>query len=161
MKAWRRQAQANPAQILWLQFEDIKSDPFAIIREIAQFLSLSLQLCGPESSTGTDSDNVDILAAVVRASSFDAMKEQAHSNSDIGVVQRHLRKGIHTACPCSLCDSPAVAVGVIGDWRTHFSEALKDEFCVEYHRVLAGSGLEYHLGHREDGTEDFLSAAIS
>ena len=50
---------------------------------------------------------------------------------------------------------------MIGDWRNHFSESLKDEFLVEYNRILAGSGLEYRLGQNEDGTEEVLSASKS
>jgi hypothetical protein len=50
---------------------------------------------------------------------------------------------------------------VIGDWKNHFSEPLKDEFLMEYHRLLVGSGLEYRLGQREDGTEEILSARIT
>eukprot|EP01036_Dinobryon_divergens_P029716 gene29716-38849_t len=138
VKAWSREALANPAQILWLQFEDVKSDPFKVTRQIAQFLSPPLSVFNEVGSGGEE----DIIAAVVQASSFESMKEQA-SGRDSGAAQGHLRKG------------------VIGDWRNHFSEPLKNEFLVEYHRLLAGSGLEYCLGQREDGTEEMLSTSIS
>ena len=71
------------------------------------------------------------------------------------LIALRLEKLLHS------CHGCIHSLGVIGDWRTHFSDALKDEFCAEYHRVLTGSGLEYRLGQREDGTEEVLSAAIS
>jgi hypothetical protein len=44
VKAWSQEALANPAQILWLQFEEVKSDPFKVTRQIAQFLSPPLSV---------------------------------------------------------------------------------------------------------------------
>ena len=39
------------------------------------------------------SDTEDIIAAVVQASSFEAMKEQAAGRDNSGAAQGHLRKG--------------------------------------------------------------------
>jgi len=118
VKAWHEQAQRQPERVLWVQFEDLKTDPRETTRRVAAFLSPEL---------GADDALID---AVVAASSFESMREQA-SSGDEGAAAGHLRKG------------------VAGDWRNHFSPRLVADFQAAYEEQLRGTGIRFSLGPGE------------
>jgi hypothetical protein len=71
----------------------------------------------------------ELIENVVKYSSFDSMKEQSSSKG--GDFQGHLRKGI------------------VGDWRSYFSEEMKQEFVKKFHAELSGTGLVYDISNGE------------
>lgn len=90
--------------VLVLKYEDMKADPEQMVREVAEFCEAPL--------TG------DQLDTIVRATSFDTMKQEAHNKNK-------LRKG------------------QTGDWKTHFTVAQAAYFDNIIETRLAGTGLDY------------------
>jgi len=123
VKEWHEEAKKNPERVLFIQYEDLKSDAIATTRRVANFINISPTLAS----------DADFIKSVAKASSFEAMKEQATVAGDglAAAAAGHLRKG------------------VTGDWRNHFSLTLKNEFLAVYKRELAGTGLVFSLGQGE------------
>jgi len=145
VKAWKAQADAAAAAaaaaaaegaggVLWLQFEDLKADPTATVRRVAAFLDPALA-----------ADDA-LIAQVVQASSFEAMREQATaggSGSGSGPEMKKKEGG----------DVGHLRKGVAGDWRNHFSPAVKADFEAKYAAKLAGTGIVFSLGAGEGTME--------
>jgi hypothetical protein len=97
---------ASDKHIIWIQYEEMKKNPFEETQRLAQFLNCSY------------ANDAAYLSKVVELSSFEAMQSQAKekaeviasssasSGSDPKKLMSHLRKGI------------------IGDWKNHFSSEL-------------------------------------
>ena len=128
VKAWKAEADAQPGRVLWVQFEDLKADPVGTVRRVAAFLDPAL---------GADED---LVQQVARASSFDAMREQAAAGKREEGEAGHLRKG------------------VAGDWRNHFNDALRADFEQKYREKLRGTGIVFSLG---EGEGDLVAAAAA
>lgn len=77
VRGWYEDVQRNPTKAMWLQYEDMQSDPRDQIVKIAEYLEIPV----------TDA----IVDSVLRYSSFDSMKEQAGAKG--GDHEGHLRKG--------------------------------------------------------------------
>jgi hypothetical protein len=120
VREWFLHAQRHPDQVLWMQYEDVLSNPTTQVQRIASFLGLDSE--SPETN--------EIIAKVVEASSFDSMKQQADRRG--GESTPHLRKGVS------------------GDWKSHFSQELLKEFTDKFHQECDGiPGLRYSLGSGE------------
>jgi len=121
VKEWHEEAKKNPERVLFIQYEDLKSNPIATTTRVANFISPTL------------ASDLDFIKSVAKASSFEAMKEQATVAGEAlsAAAAGHLRKG------------------VTGDWRNHFSHTLKNDFLAVYKRELAGTGLVFSLGQGE------------
>jgi hypothetical protein len=77
-REWKRHADAHPDRILWIQYEDMVSNPLPIVRKLATFLD------SPHIS-----EDEEILHRIIRNSSFDDMCEQG---GELG--RTHMRKGV-------------------------------------------------------------------
>jgi hypothetical protein len=77
VKGWWEDIQAHSDKGMWLQYEDMQSDPRGQIVKIAEYLKIPV----------TD----EIVDKVLRYSSFDSMKEQAQAKG--GNFNEHLRQG--------------------------------------------------------------------
>lgn len=63
VKGWYQEAKQNPDQCLFVRFEDLKADPEAVVKRIADFMGLS--------------PSQDVINDVVKYSGFDHMKSKA------------------------------------------------------------------------------------
>jgi len=63
---WRAQWAANPKQLLWVRYEDLKADPEKEVRRVAAFLEIEL--------------SEELLAKVIEHSGFAAMKKKAQGS---------------------------------------------------------------------------------
>lgn len=113
---WRASQQTE--RILFMKYEDLKRDPTAAIALVAKFI-------------GVDCDRA-LLGTVVDKSSFESMATNKLANLDWVPqkegVPRHMRKGI------------------IGDWRSHFSEEQNQRFDALFLEKMAGTGLRFDFG---------------
>jgi hydroxyjasmonate sulfotransferase len=112
VRDWFQDVKAYPEKAIWLQYEDMQKDPAAEVEKIAQFLGIPV--------------TPDVVANVVRLSSFDSMKAQAAAKG--GDHSNHLRQGKS------------------GDWKNHFSSAIVQEFRDQFNADLADSGVSYSVG---------------
>jgi hypothetical protein len=108
-------ASKSDQHILLVTYEDMKADLRAVAERVAEFI-------------GVDASPA-LLDAVVTGSTFDAMANNPKTNLS-WVPQRegvpgHYRKG------------------VVGDWRTHFSEGQRARFDAVCDEVLGGSGMAF------------------
>jgi len=123
VKGWRAEYQNQKHDnILWISYEELVGQPISTIQTIANFLGVD-----------TVSDP-SLVQRVARGCQFDAMKKAAQVRIENGAQGdiSHLRNG------------------KIGDWRTHFSYELFQEFETEVrsHFTNDGMGLEYDIGER-------------
>lgn len=77
VRGWYEDVQHNPTKAMWLQYEDMQSDPRGQIEKIAAYLEIPV--------------TEEIVDNVLRYSSFDSMKEQANAKG--GDHGGHLRQG--------------------------------------------------------------------
>ena len=77
VRGWHEDALHHPDKGLWLQYEDMQSDPRGQIVKIAAFLNIPV--------------TEEIVDKVLKYSSFDSMKEQANAKG--GDQGGHLRQG--------------------------------------------------------------------
>ena len=127
-----------------MQFEDLKADPVGTVRRVAGFLDPALAA------------DEALVASVAKASSFDAMKEQAATGE--GKVAKAAAAAAAAASTGSVAGKPATAAaaghshlrkGVVGDWRNHFTAQVLAAFELKYQQKLAGTGIEFSLGAGE------------
>eukprot|EP00656_Telonema_subtile_P021105 TRINITY_DN22147_c0_g1_i1.p1 TRINITY_DN22147_c0_g1~~TRINITY_DN22147_c0_g1_i1.p1 ORF type:complete len:240 (+),score=72.46 TRINITY_DN22147_c0_g1_i1:297-1016(+) len=74
ISGWKAEHAANPEQVLWVRYEDLKADPELHIRRVAQFIGVEV----------TD----DLMAKVVLGSGFSKMKQQAVGTKNHGFFRK-------------------------------------------------------------------------
>ncbi|XP_014678796.1 PREDICTED: sulfotransferase 1A1-like [Priapulus caudatus] len=105
------------ANILFIKYEDMKKDPNASIRKIAEYLGKELT-----------EDQVDLIA---EATSFKKMKTNPKANydwlpeNDVPETHKFMRKG------------------QVGDWKNHFDDELSQKFDQAYKMNFGPSGLQH------------------
>ena len=77
MREWWLAYERHPAQILWVTYEELKQDPTAQIKRIAQFLPID---CGDE-----------LVEKVIAGSSFDAMKQASSKAQNSGPMRKKVQ----------------------------------------------------------------------
>ncbi|XP_063964767.1 sulfotransferase 1C2A-like [Lytechinus pictus] len=120
---WRKR---NHPNVLFLKYEDMKKDLPGAVRQIAEFMGISL------------SD--DVIAKIAEASTFKAMKNNPSSNPDTMIM-----KGIEQAGMEKPKDKSFMRKGVVGDWKNYFTDDQNKRFDELYEKQMAGSGLEFEF----------------
>lgn len=105
-------------RVLFVKFEDMKSDMYNEVQKIMQFLNLQL--------------TEEQLLKVLEHCSFDSMKNNRMANRDIpylfdNKVCTFMRKG------------------QIGDWKNYFTIAQSALFDSIYEKKMQGTGLNFHF----------------
>ena len=122
---WHAAARAPGSPVLFVKYEALKADPTKVVRRIASHL-------------GLQRDDAEI-AAVVRLSSFDAMKAASASSS--AAAASDARNPKYAVAPGSNASDPTHTTGHIrqgraGAWVQHFSKTLSDQFDAHYARQM-------------------------
>ena len=109
-----------PPNPLFVKYEDMKADPLATVRTVANFIGIS---------NITD----QLLQDVVEKSSFASMKKDASANYNwmAGPGKHFSRK------------DQFIRKGEIGSWREHFSEEQNRRFDEIYAEKMMGSDLDF------------------
>ena len=81
VRGWSEQAKKNVDQILWMQYEDMLSNPENEIKKIQSFINIS-------------NPDVNFLDNVREGCTFDSTKKQSMVKESSGDFQGHLRRGI-------------------------------------------------------------------
>lgn len=108
-------------QMLWIAYEDLVERPIESIAKMATFLDIA-------------NNDPELIQRVTDGCNFENVKSAARSLMKKGMKGdiSHLRKG------------------KIGDWRSHFSEELFEEFSAEIQKQFEGNynygDLEYDIG---------------
>ncbi len=115
---WEHQDEPN---ILFLKYEDMKKDLHVAVKQVAEFM-------------GCEFGNREI-ASIAELSTFQSMK--ASNTSNFSWVPDHVR---------SLSGEQHLRKGVVGDWRSHFTEKQNQDFDIVYAQRMKGTGLEFEFG---------------
>ncbi len=116
---WRREVEKDPDNHLWIAFEDFKTDPEAVIRNVASFIGGSI--------------SEEVIQLTIDASSFDKMKKTADSiNAEkkakgIQFKKNHIREGKK------------------GGWRSKMGQQAADEFMVWHKKKCDEHSLDASL----------------
>ncbi|CAG2166188.1 unnamed protein product [Oppiella nova] len=113
---WRLHQQ-NPNQVLFISYEELKTDLPKMIAVIARFVGNNL----------TD----EIIERIANHCSFDEMKDNKMVNREKLPV-----KGLF-----DMSQSKFMRKGIIGDWRTHFSDEQSKLFDKAYNHRLQELGI--------------------
>ena len=105
--------------ILFVKYEDMKTDPHTVVRSVAQFI-------------GIESVTDQLIHDVVKYSSFSSMKKSTSSNYDWMVGKIFIEKSF-------------IRKGEIGSWREHFSEEQSKRFDEIYSKKMAGIDLNFQF----------------
>lgn len=116
--AWRAAATKPHSNILWLSFEQLKTDLAANIRRVAQFLDIPI--------------NDTVLNDVVAASSFSSMKA-AH--------QARVQSGAHMG------STKHFRKGAPGSWRSVFTVEQSEQLDAIFAQRMEGSDILTDFGH--------------
>ena len=113
---WKRKASPN---ILYVKYEDMKTDPLTAIRTVANFI-------GVENLTD------ELLQKVLQQSSFNSMKKDSSSNYTwiFGPDKLHSQRS-----------TPFIRKGEIGGWKEHFSGEQSQRFDEIYEKQMSGIDL--------------------
>ena len=113
---WKRKASPN---ILYVKYEDMKTDPLTAIRTVANFI-------GIENLTD------ELLQKVLQQSSFNSMKKDSSSNYTwiFGPDKLHSQRS-----------TPFIRKGEIGGWKEHFSGEQSQRFDEIYEKQMSGIDL--------------------
>ncbi|XP_071495266.1 sulfotransferase 1C2-like [Diadema antillarum] len=111
---WKKRNEPN---VLFLKYENMKKDLKGSIRQISDFMGKSF--------------SEETIDAIVKGSTFDAMKKNKTSNPDR--VFKRVKDG----------SKSFMRKGIIGDWKNYFSDEQSERFDKIYAEKLAGSGLHF------------------
>ncbi|XP_070560862.1 sulfotransferase 1B1-like [Ptychodera flava] len=109
---WQHRDDEN---ILFLKYEDMKKDPKAAVKSIADFLDVSL----------TD----DAIDDIVEFCSFKKMKKNENVNLSLAIGDKDKHQFVRK--------------GVVGDWVNFFTVAQNKEYEKIYEERMKGSGLDF------------------
>ena len=119
-REWRDGEDWDRADRLWIHYEDMLDDPVDAVARVARLL-------WPDEAL-----DQTLIETVAEKAGFSAMRAQIAAQDDDWAAGRgHMRKG------------------KVGDWQTHFSPRLADDFDLLYHRHFKKTGLVYDQGSAE------------
>ncbi|XP_042902650.1 sulfotransferase ssu-1-like [Parasteatoda tepidariorum] len=108
----------NDPNVLFLLYEDMKTDIHSCIRKMGNFLGGSFQQATEDSV---------ILDSIVQHSNFDTMKNTPAMWAS--ERPKHV--------------SPFIRKGKVGDWRNHFSDEQSKRLDQKFDQKLSGTGAEF------------------
>ena len=115
-------AHKDDDNVLFINFEDIKVDPVKIITQIATFM-------------GYTNLSQEVIMDIAEKTTFEKMRNNSAVNYSWG--------GSSGQDPP---DTPFMRRGVIGDWKTLFSDEDSQRLDKICHNRLSGTGLEFYFG---------------
>ena len=107
------------SNILFLKFEDMKNDLHQAIETISSFLGYKLE---PQ-----------VVNSIAEQCTFQSMKENPSTNYS---SLAHRRKEN---------SEPFLRKGIVGDWKSYFTEDQNRRFDEEYAKRMSGSGLDFEF----------------
>ncbi|KAF7006101.1 hypothetical protein CFC21_021167 [Triticum aestivum] len=119
-----RESIARPDNILFLKYEEIKSDPVPVVRKLAKFLGIPLT--EEEESSG-------VAQEVVKLCSFETLTS----------LQVNQVGGVRHGDKFFLSNSVFYRKGEVGDWANHMSHVMGEELDRIVQQKLEGSGLVF------------------
>ncbi|XP_048548844.1 LOW QUALITY PROTEIN: uncharacterized protein LOC125528403 [Triticum urartu] len=123
LEYWR-ESMARPDSVLFLKYEEIKSDPTQVVRKLAKFLGVPLT---------EEEERSGVAQEVVRLCSFEAL-----TSLQVNQVGR-----VHFSDNIVMSNSVFYRKGEVGDWVNHMSQEMGEELdCIVQHK-LEGSGLVF------------------
>ncbi|KAM0914415.1 hypothetical protein ACQ4PT_011593 [Festuca glaucescens] len=123
LEYWRESV-ARPSTVLFLKYEEIKSDPVQVARKLAEFLGVPFT--PEEESSG-------VAQEVVKLCSFE--KLTSLQVNQIGVVRP--RNNVR------LSNSVFYRKGEVGDWVNYMSQEMAEKLDSIVQHKLQGSGLVF------------------
>ena len=105
--------------ILFMKYEDMKKDLPEAVRKVAEFMGVTL--------------TPNLTKTIANQADFDYMKE---SVGVLEVMKKSRKPG----------GTDFFRKGIVGDWRSLFSEEQSARMDVIYDKKLAGTGLEFDFG---------------
>ncbi|VAH40998.1 unnamed protein product [Triticum turgidum subsp. durum] len=157
LEYWR-ESMARPDSVLFLKYEEIKSDPTLVVRKLAKFLGIPLT---------EEEERSGVAEEVVRLCSFEALTSlqvnqvpPTEEEESSGVAQEVVRLcsfetltslqvnqvgGIRHGDSGSIGSSAFYRKGEVqvGDWANHMSHEMGDKFNRIVQHKLEGSGLVF------------------
>lgn len=113
----------DDSNVLFLHYEDMKSDPKENVLKIAKFIG--------ESYHQQLMDDPQLLESVLRNTDVSAMK--TYTNDNLAgfftkpIEEQDVPDGLrlfHTVTQSAPSDAKLVRKGIVGDWKTHFTEEM-------------------------------------
>lgn len=123
LEYWR-ESLARPNNVLFLKYEDIKSDPVQVVTKLAEFFGVPFTEEEEKSGVGEE---------VVRLCSFE-MLAGLQVNQVGGVDIGHKKY---------ISNSVFFRKGEVGDWANHMSEEMAEKLDCIVQEKLKGSGLSF------------------
>ncbi|KAI4968494.1 hypothetical protein ZWY2020_045824 [Hordeum vulgare] len=123
LEYWRESV-ARPDSVLFLKYEEIKSDPVDVVRKLAKFLGVPLTK--EEESSG-------VAQEVVRLCSFEKL-----TSLEVNQVG-----GVRHGDSLFMNNSVFYRKGEVGDWANHMSQEMGDKLDAIVQHKLEGSGLVF------------------
>ncbi|KAM3399879.1 hypothetical protein ACQJBY_005005 [Aegilops geniculata] len=123
LEYWK-ESLARPNNVLFLKYEEIKSDPVQVVRRLVKFLGVPLSR--EEESSG-------VAQEVVRLCSFEMLTS----------LQVNQVGGIDRGNKCYVGNSMFFRKGKVGDWRNHMSQEMGEKLDRIVREKLQGSGLTF------------------
>ncbi|EMS63802.1 Sulfotransferase 16 [Triticum urartu] len=155
LEYWR-ESMARPDSVLFLKYEEIKSDPTQVVRKLAKFLGVPLT---------EEEERSGVAQEVVRLCSFEALTSlqvnqvpPTEEEESSGVAQEVVRLcsfetltslqvnqvgGVRHGDSASIGSSAYYRKGEVGDWANHMSHEMADKLDRIVQQKLDGSGLVF------------------
>ena len=117
---YRKASLERPQKIMFLKYEDLKRDPRGQVKKLEEFMGRPFKF--------GDEDSVDKMVwrcSLERLKNFDVKKGTGRSSlTGIGIPKAYFFR-----------------LGVVGDWKNHFTEEMVDRLDQLTRMKLQGSGL--------------------
>lgn len=127
LEYWK-ESLARPDKVIFLKYEEIKSDPVRAVTKLARFLGAPFS--EEEESSGVPQE-------VVRLCSFETLTSLPVNQ--VGGFDRYVQGLGHVHVP----SSSFFRKGVTGDWSNHLSQEMGEKLDHIVQQKLQGSGLTF------------------
>ncbi|SPT16942.1 unnamed protein product [Triticum aestivum] len=117
------ESMARPDNVLFLKYEEIKSDPVPVVRKLAKFLGVPL----------TTEENSSVAQEVVRLCSFEMLTS----------LQVNQAGGVRHGDNVHINNSVFYRKGEVGDWANHMSHEMGEELDRIVQQSLRDLGLSF------------------
>jgi hypothetical protein len=115
---------ARPNNVLFLKYEELKSDPVQVVRKLAKFLNVPFT---------EEEENSGVVEEVVKLCSFEMLTS----------LQVNQVGPVHQGNKVHFSNSVFYRKGKVGDWVNHMSQEMGEKLDTIVQQKLKGSGLVF------------------